>query len=231
MTGAAEEPRADANLVAERISAVRQRMVAACARANRVPDSVRLVAISKKQPEARVRAAMDAGLRDFGENYAQELAARVSAFSEVEGIRWRFVGPLQSNKVNLVVRTGAAIDSLHSLELADALRRRVRHRPIEVLIQVNAAGESQKSGCTLSAVPALVEAVRAMPELNLRGLMTIPPFTDDPEDARPHFRALAALGRQLDLPELSMGMSADFEVAIEEGATMVRVGTDLFGSR
>ncbi len=222
---------ADTKSVAERVAEVRERMAVACARANRATDSVRLVAISKKQPEERVRAAMDAGLREFGENYAQELAARVSSFSEVEGVRWRFVGPLQSNKVNLVVRTGAAIDSLHSPDLADALRRRVRHQPIEVLIQVNTAGESQKSGCAPSAVPALVEAVRAMPELNLRGLMTVPPFTDDPEDARPHFRTLAALARSLALSELSMGMSADFEVAIEEGATMIRVGTDLFGPR
>ncbi|MEZ4256386.1 MAG: YggS family pyridoxal phosphate-dependent enzyme [Polyangiales bacterium] len=226
-------PPADSVLedVGARVAEVRARMATACARAGRAFEGVELVAVSKKQPLDRIVAAHAAGLRTFAENYAQELVARVDALAHLDGVRWRFIGNLQRNKVNAVLETGATIDTLDRLELAEAIARRAEHAPVDVLVQVNVGRESQKSGVMPEGAEALVDAVRRLPGLRLRGLLAVPPASDDPEASRPYFRAVADLARSLELAELSMGMSADLEVAIEEGATMVRVGTDLFGER
>ena len=217
--------------LALRLADVKARMALACERAGRAPGSVRLIAVSKKQSDAAVREAYAAGQREFGENYAQELSQRVAAMADLPDARFRFIGHFQSNKASMLARTGAAVDTVDSVLLAEALSKRVRHVPIEVLIQVNVAREPQKAGVAPDGLADLVAATRALPGVALRGLMTVPPAGDDVEAARPVFRRLRELAAEHGLAELSMGMSADFEVAIEEGATMVRVGTTLFGER
>lgn len=219
--------------VAARLAAVRARIDAACARAGRDPSGVELVAVSKTQPAEAVRAAYVAGQRVFGENYVQELVAKAAALSDLDGLRWHFVGHLQRNKAKDVAGVARCVETVDSPRLAEALAKRVSPGmpPLEVMLQVNVGGEVQKSGCAPEELPALIDAVRAAPSLSLRGLMTVPPFGESPEASRPHFRALRALAERHGLSELSMGMSADLEVAIEEGATIVRVGTAIFGAR
>jgi pyridoxal phosphate enzyme (YggS family) len=216
--------------VPARLSAVRARIEAACARAGRDPAEVTLVAVSKRQSVEAIRAAYDAGQRVFGENYVQELAHKAEALGELPGLRLHFIGHLQRNKAKLVRRVAHAVETLDSIRLADALAG-AGGAPLPVLAQVNVAREPQKSGCAPEDLAALVAHVRALPSLRLEGLMTVPPASDDPEASRPCFRALRELGAEHGLPALSMGMSADLEVAVEEGATMVRVGTAIFGAR
>jgi pyridoxal phosphate enzyme (YggS family) len=224
------------NDVATRLSAVRARIDAAVRR--RGGGAVRLVGVSKKQPLEAIRAAHAAGLRDFGENYAQELRDKRAALSELD-LRWHFIGPLQSNKVKLVV--GAAL--VHAIDRASLLadfesRAAKRGATQDVLVQVNVAREAAKAGCDPDHVAPLLDAFAPLSHVRCRGLMLIPPLADA-EATRPHFRALARLRDHLaattrpgvELAELSMGMSDDFEVAIEEGATIVRVGTAVFGPR
>jgi hypothetical protein len=212
---------------AERLARVRAEIARACARAGRDPESVELVAISKLQSIDACREAVLAGQLLLGENYAQELRDKAR---EVKGARWHFVGPLQRNKVKYVVGVAELIHSVDSLPLLEAIAERAEK--IEVvqrcLIQVNLAGEAQKSGCAPSELPALVAAFAARPQVSCEGLMCIPPAEGDPA---PCFAALAALGRAHGLPALSMGMSGDFEAAIACGATLVRIGTALFGAR
>lgn len=219
--------------IASRIRAVEARIEQACERVGRDPATVELVAVSKKQPEERIRAAYEAGLRVFAENYAQDLARRAEALSDLSEIRWRFVGHLQRNKIKLVQSAGASVDTVDSIRLAQALSARAEQAgiPIELLLQVNVGRERQKSGCSPEDLPGLVAAVRALAGLQLKGLMTVAPHFDDPERARPVFARLAELARAQNLSTLSMGMSHDLEAAIAEGATMVRVGTALFGER
>lgn len=221
----------------ERLRDVEARVHAAAVRAGRDPADVRLVAVSKTMPVEAVREAYAAGARVFGENYAAELAAKRDATRDLPDLRWHMIGHLQRNKVKLV--TG--IDLLHTVDDPRLVAALAAHAPeggeaLRVLVQVSLAGEEQKSGATPDEVPALLEAIRATRgRVVVRGLMTMPPFTDDPETVRPVFRDLRALRDRLggaeSLPELSMGMSGDFEVAIEEGATLVRVGTAIFGAR
>lgn len=215
--------------VARGLAETRERIARACARAGRDPAKVTLVAVSKTHAPDAVRAAFAAGQRVFGESYAQELAGKAGALADLD-LEWRMIGHLQRNKVKLVVAAGAAIDSVDSPRLASAIARRASDRGVRVpvCLQVNVAGEARKSGVAPSGVGALVQHVRALPGLELRGLMTVPPADEDP---RPYFRALRELAEEHDLPELSMGMSGDLETAIEEGATMVRVGTAIFGPR
>jgi pyridoxal phosphate enzyme (YggS family) len=221
--------------IAERLRAVRERIAAAEARAGRAAGSVRLVAVSKTQPVEAVRAAYAAGARDFGENYAAELAEKIAATHDLPEARWHFIGHLQTNKVKLVA--GAAlVHGVDSARLVGAIAARFADRVTPVLVQVSLAGEEQKSGASRDEVPAILEAIAATGgRVVARGLMTMPPLTEDPEQVRPVFRALRelrdALGGPVRLPELSMGMSGDYEVAIEEGATLVRVGTAIFGER
>lgn len=219
--------------IAANIARVRERIEHACDRAGRDPSSVELVAVSKAHPEERIRAAYDAGLRVFGENYAQELAEKADALRDLPGLRWRFVGHLQRNKIKLIERARATVDTVDSIRLAEALSARAENGEytLEVLIQVNVGGEAQKSGCAPDEVPPLVEVARRLPGLALRGLMTVAPHFDDPEDARPCFAALRRLAEDHRLETLSMGMTHDLEPAVAEGATMVRIGTALFGER
>jgi pyridoxal phosphate enzyme (YggS family) len=218
--------------IREALDRVRARIERACARANRDPSEVALIAVSKAHPIEAVRAAYAAGLRVFGENYAQELAQKASALEDLD-IRWRFIGHLQRNKIKLIERAHATVDTVDSMRLAAAISSRAaaKDTTVELLLQVNVGGEAQKSGCTPAEVPGLVEAVRALPNVELRGLMTVAPHYDDPEDARPSFAALRELAALHELPELSMGMTHDLEAAVLEGATMLRIGTALFGPR
>ncbi len=220
----------DAARVAERLAMVRESIARACARAGRSVDEVTLVAVSKRHPAEAVRAAYAAGQRVFGENYVQELVEKAAALADLEDLRWHFIGHLQRNKARQVAEVGAVVETVDSPRLARELGRRAS-APLDVLAQVNVAGEAQKSGCAPEELPALLEAIASEPQLRLRGLMTIPPFDDDPERTRPHFARLRALADAHGLPARSMGMSADLEVAIEEGATIVRVGTAIFGPR
>jgi pyridoxal phosphate enzyme (YggS family) len=219
--------------IAGSIAQVRERIAKACARAGRDPSEVELVAVSKAHPESAIRAAYDVGLRIFGENYAQELEAKASALGDLPELRWRFIGHLQRNKIKLIERARATVDTVDSLRLAQALSSRAEARGlvIEVLLQVNVGGEAQKSGCTPDEVPALVDAVRALPHLELRGLMTVAPHLDNVDATRPLFATLRELAHAQRLPELSMGMTHDLEPAVAEGATMLRIGTAIFGPR
>jgi pyridoxal phosphate enzyme (YggS family) len=231
----------DARAIQERLAAVGDRLRAAAVRVGRDPAGVALVAVSKHHPAAAVRAAYDAGQRRFGENYGQELRDKAAALTGLPGLTWHFIGPLQRNKVKYVVGTAALVQSVDSLELLDELEHRAAARGIDVdcLVEVNIAGEATKSGVDLEEVAELLDGFAPRPHLRCRGLMTMPPFVDDPEEARPYFRALRELRdrlaatprRGVELAELSMGMTQDFEVAVEEGATIVRVGTAIFGAR
>jgi pyridoxal phosphate enzyme (YggS family) len=221
--------------IAERLRAVRERIAVATGRAGRDPASVTLVAVSKTMSVDAIREAYAAGARIFGENYAPELAEKIAATRDLPDLRWHMIGHLQRNKVKLV----AGVELVHTIDsarLVEALAARFADRTTHVLVQVSLAGEDQKSGATADEVPALLAAIEATQgRVVARGLMTMPPWTDDAEAVRPVFRALRELRDRLGgpalLPELSMGMSGDYEVAIEEGATLVRVGTAIFGAR
>jgi hypothetical protein len=218
----------------QRLVAVRAAIVAAATRAGRAPEDVRLLAVSKLQPIELVRELYAAGQRDFGENYAQDLRDRAAALADLTELRWHAIGPLQTNKVKYVARVAVAFHALDRLEVARELSRRVG-RPIDVFLEVNVAGEQTKHGVAPEEVERLCAAVRDLPNLRVVGLMTMPPQPDDPgwspEVNRPHFRRLRALAAEVGLRELSMGTTSDFEVAVEEGATWVRVGRSLFGER
>jgi len=218
--------------VAEGLLAVRARIAAAARAAGRDPASVTLVAVSKRQPLSAIREAYAAGHRVFGENYVQEWVEKADALaSELPDLRWHFIGHLQRNKARPLVERHAWLETLDSPKLVRALARQAPERPLSVSIQVNVAREAQKSGVLPEDLDALVACVRAEPTLQLEGLMTVPPADADPSRARPHFETLAALAEAHGLDSLSMGMSADLEVAIAAGATLVRVGTAIFGAR
>jgi hypothetical protein len=227
--------------IADGLGQVQRAIRAACRRAGRPEDAVRLVAVSKRMPLSALRAARLAGQVDFGENYAQELRDKARELAEDAGICWHFIGPLQRNKVKYVVGTATLLHAVDDAGLLDALEQRAAGAGItqDVLVQVNLADEPQKAGVAEDELPALVERFARTPHLRLRGLMLMPPWDPDPEATRPLFRRLAALRETLQrtgLPnvaptELSMGMSHDFTVAVEEGATLVRVGTAIFGER
>jgi hypothetical protein len=186
--------------------------------------------VSKTQPAEAVREAYAAGQRDFGENYAQEWREKADALADLAELRWHFIGALQTNKVKYLAGRVHAVHTVDRVELARELSRRfaAKGAVARVFLEVNTGGEASKAGCTPADAPALAEAVRLLPAVELVGLMTIPP---PHEDARTHFRLLRALRDRLGLRELSMGMSADWPVAVEEGATVVRVGTAIFGER
>ena len=217
--------------LAERLAEVRARMVTACARAGRAPESVTLVAVSKLKPGALIREAYAAGQRDFGENYAQELRDKAVELADLEGLRWHAIGPLQTNKVKYVAKVAHAYHALERLEVAQELSRRRLDAPLPCQVEVNVGGEASKSGLSPEALGPFLDAVRALPGLRVEGLMSLPPPTEDEQVARGYFRTLRELARKHGLPGLSMGTTHDFELAIEEGATLVRVGTALFGER
>jgi pyridoxal phosphate enzyme (YggS family) len=215
--------------VAANLRDVRERIVRAAERARRDPASIALVAVSKLHEAAAIRAAYSAGQRRFGENYVQELEGKASELAALDEIEWHFIGHLQRNKVRSVLRAHPVVHTVDSTRLATELAQRAAgDERVRVLLQVNVAREPQKSGIAPEELDALVSQVRGAPTLELRGLMTIPPEAGDP---RPHFRALRELAAKHALTELSMGMSADLDAAIEEGSTIVRVGTAIFGAR
>jgi hypothetical protein len=206
--------------LAERLSRLRARL----------PAGVTLVAVSKGQPVEAIREAWEAGQRHFGENYAQEWRAKADALAGLDGLEWHFVGALQTNKARVLAGRVGWVHTVDREELAAELSRRfaAAGAVARVFLEVNVAAEPRKAGCAPATAGALLRAVRALPALEPVGLMCIPPAAGDP---RPHFRALRALRDELGLRELSMGMSADWEAAVEEGATFVRIGTALFGER
>jgi pyridoxal phosphate enzyme (YggS family) len=218
--------------IAADLASVRGRLDAACRRAGRDPAAVTLVAVSKKQPPEAIREAYAAGQRDFGENYAQELRDKQAALADLAGIRWHALGPLQTNKAKYVAGKVALLHTLDRVDLAQELARRAGGAKVRALVEVNIGREPQKGGVLPEELPERLAALAAVPGIELAGLMCIPPAADDAEASRPHYRALRELRDRL-LPggELSMGMSGDFEVAVEEGATLVRVGTAIFGER
>ena len=225
--------------IAANLIHLRERIEAAARRAGRDPASVRLVAVSKTKPAEAVEEAARAGQRLFGENYVQEFTAKAQGVRE--SVEWHFIGVLQSNKVRQIAGLVTLIHSVDRLSLAQEIERQWAKldATCDILIQVNIAGEATKSGTTAEELLSLVREVATLPHLRVRGLMTMPPFFDDPEGARPCFRELKRLAGVVaaeNIPgvameELSMGMSGDFEAAIEEGATLVRIGTSLFGER
>jgi pyridoxal phosphate enzyme (YggS family) len=223
--------------VAERLAAVRARIDLAALACGRDPGSIRLIAVSKKKPEAAIREAYAAGQRAFGESYAQELSAKAQALDDLPAIEWHFIGHLQTNKAKVVAKAAHVVHALDSAAVARELGKRAareRAAPLPVLIEVNVGREPQKAGAAPSEIDEVMAAVREQPSLVLRGLMTIPPADDD-DAARRAFSTLASLrnlhGGASSLPDLSMGMSGDLELAVACGATLVRVGTAIFGSR
>ena len=225
--------------LAERLEHVRARMGRACRQAGRDPASVRLLAASKTRSIHEVRQAWAAGQRLFGESRAQELRDKARALAELRELRWHFIGPLQRNKVKYVVGRVGMVHSVDDEDIARALSERVLAigaAALPVLVEVNVAAEPTKAGVAMADCLSFCRGVAALPGLRLAGLMSIPPYSDDPEDSAGYHRSLADLARQgraqgLGLDELSMGMSHDLEPAIRAGATIVRVGTDIFGPR
>lgn len=216
---------------AARLAAVRSRIDAACARAGRDPAGVTIVAVSKSFGADAVLALYQAGQRHFGENRVQEAAAKIPEVARSGATPvWHLVGHLQTNKVTAALRLFAILHSVDSLRLAEAIARRAT-RPVDILLEVNVAREPAKYGFDPDEVSDAVRAVSRLPNVNLRGLMTVAPLVDNSEDVRPVFRTLRELRDAHGLAELSMGMTNDFEVAVEEGATLVRIGRALFGER
>ncbi len=223
--------------IAENIAAIRKRIAGACDRAGRDPDSVRLMGVSKAHPAKQVREAIDAGLKLLGENKVQEAKLKIPECPG--GAKWHFIGHLQTNKVKDAVRFFDMLQCVDSLHLAEEINKRAEQaaRTLPVLLEVNVAGEASKFGYQPDQMLQELEALNDLPRLEIHGLMAIPPYVSNPEAARPYFRRLAELKRRCEdsfgtpLPELSMGMSGDFELAIEEGSTLVRVGTTIFGPR
>ncbi|MEI6197972.1 MAG: YggS family pyridoxal phosphate-dependent enzyme [Verrucomicrobiota bacterium] len=223
--------------LAANLEMIRQRIKAACDRCDREPNSVTLLAVTKTQPPEVVSDAAAHGLLVFGENKVQEAKAKIPACSGK--LRWHFIGHLQSNKCRDAVQLFSMIQSVDSLALAQEINKRADEaaKTMPVLLEVNLAGEASKFGYPPKALLAELNAINALPRIEVHGLMTVPPWSPEAENSRPHFRRLRELKEECEqllgapLPHLSMGMSGDFEVAIEEGATMVRIGTALFGPR
>lgn len=225
--------------VASALQGVRARIAAAALAAGRDPATVKLVAVSKTHPASAVREAYAEGQRDFGENYVQELLQKAEELRDLTDLRWHVIGHLQRNKARQVVSLASLVHTVDSPELALELSKRfdglVTGRRLPVLAEVSIAGEAQKHGVAPANLAELLTCIEAMPALELRGLMCVPPATEDPAAARPYFEALARLrdlhGGAPRLPELSMGMTHDLDQAVAAGATLVRVGTAIFGAR
>ena len=220
--------------IAENISTLAERIHNAAQASRRDPASVGLLAVSKTKPANDLREAYATGLRDFGENYLQEALGKQTELSDLPLI-WHFIGPIQSNKTRAIAENFAWVHSVDRLKIAQRLseQRPADLPPLNICIQVNVSGEASKSGCTPEDLPALAQAISALPHLRLRGLMAIPEPTEDSDEQNAAFAAVRTLQDQLNLPldTLSMGMSHDLEAAIAQGATWVRIGTALFGAR
>lgn len=225
--------------IAANIAMIRERMARAAVRSGHDPESIRLMAVSKTVEPDRIRMALQAGITLLGENYVQEAREKIPAVGR--DVQWHMIGHLQTNKVKYVVNLFDWIHSVDRLELATELDRRAgqHNRKLNILIEVNVSGEASKNGAAPAQVLELARNISALPHLNLRGLMTMPPYSENPESSRPYFTALRNLRDEIrasavpgvSMDELSMGMTDDFEVAIEEGATIIRVGRAIFGER
>lgn len=223
--------------IAERILGIKQQIAAAATAAGRESDSVTLLAVSKQQSAATIREAYDAGLRAFGENYLQEALPKIAALSDLN-IEWHYIGHIQTNKTRKIAEQFAFVQSVSSLKIAERLndQRPLLMPPLNVCIEVNLQNESGKSGVAPQAVRELADAIKQLPKLKLRGLMAIPAANNNEDQMRAHFHQLFSLYQTLisagfNLDTLSMGMSADFALAIEQGSTLVRIGTAIFGER
>lgn len=227
-------------MVKENLMEVESRVQAACRRAGRPREDVLLIAVSKTKPVELIREVMETGTRDFGENKVQEMCNKIEEIKEP--LNWHLIGHLQRNKVKYIVDKACLIHSVDSIRLAEEIQKEAVKKgvsKVSVLIEVNMAQEESKDGISASETEALVREIAKLPNLQIRGLMTIAPFVENPEENRVHFQAMRRLRDQLkdmnipgvEMTELSMGMTNDFEVAIEEGATMIRVGTAIFGER
>lgn len=226
-------------MLTENVIEVEKRVQAACDRAGRARDEVTLIAVSKTKPVSDIEEVLTTGILDYGENKVQELSDKYEVLPK--NIRWHMIGHLQRNKVKYLIGKVVLIHSVDSLRLAEQIEHEAAKADVvmPVLIEVNVAEEESKFGTTSAAATQLVEEVAKLPHIKVKGLMTIAPFTDNPEDNRIYFRKLKQLSVDIksknidnvDMDELSMGMTGDYEVAIEEGATMVRVGTGIFGER
>ena len=224
-------PESKGSVVAESLRRLQERVDAACRRAGRSPDGVSIVGISKGFPAGAVVAAWQAGLRDIGENRVQEAATKIPlTLSQGARPRWHLVGHLQTNKVKTTLGLFDILHSVDSLHLAEAISRAAA-KPVPVLLEVNVSGETSKYGLRPEEVEPALAQVRVLPNIDVQGLMTVAPLVANPEEVRPVFRRLRKLARTLGLPQLSMGMTDDFEVAVEEGATMIRIGRAIFGPR
>ncbi len=225
------------NTIADNLAFVRERIAKAAERVGRDPSSVTLAAVSKMHPVEAIREAYAAGQRCFAENYAQHLRDKSTSLRDLVDIEWHFIGHLQRNKVKYVIAAGATIQTVDSEESVTDLNRAAdaASRTIDCMVQINIGDESQKSGVAADAAEPVLQAVEAAAGLRLTGLMIIPPWDLEPEETRKYFIALRELRERLGgrtrLPKLSMGMSGDFEQAVEEGADIVRVGTAIFGER
>ena len=213
------------------IREVQMRITRACERSHRSPSEITLVAITKGVEVPAIKAAFNLGIRDFGENRVQEAEAKIVQLADLKpNVTWHMVGHLQSNKAKSAVELFDIIHSVDSIKLAEILGRRVE-KPFPVLLEVNVSGEATKGGFSAGETEAAVKEIKQLPNLEVMGLMTVAPFVADPEEVRPVFRKLRELRDSLGLEHLSMGMTDDFEVAVEEGATMLRIGRAIFGDR
>jgi PLP dependent protein len=228
--------------IPENIADLQSKIAQAAQRAGRSPSDISLMAVTKTHPPDRIREAYQSGLRLFGENRVQEFSTKAVALADLVGAQWHMIGHLQTNKAAKAAELFSAVDSVDSVKLAERLdsAARLSNKQLQVLIEVNVGGEAAKSGAALDSheLEDLLKAAPRLEALNFRGLMTVPPFTEDPEGARPYFRKLRTLRDQIaarklpiTLDDLSMGMSHDFAVAIEEGSTCIRIGIAIFGER
>lgn len=215
--------------LAARLERVRDRIENACARARRDPGSVKLLAVTKVFGPEMIRAGYDLGLRDFGENYVQEMERKAPALTDLAGAAFHLIGHLQSNKTRKAAQLFSSVDSVDSVKIAQRLD--AESNLLDAMIEVKLSDEEAKSGARVDELPAIIDTIRSSRNLKLVGLMTVPPWSEDAEVSRPYFARLRELAILYEIPELSMGMSNDLEVAIEEGATWVRVGTAIFGRR
>jgi len=213
----------------EALDNIQKRIHAAATRVNRDPQSITLIAVTKTVPASRIREAAACGVRNVGENRLQEAISKIDELPDL-GLTWHFIGHIQTNKAKKVAEK---FEWIHSVDRADVAGKLglAAVKPLSILIEAKLHEEPGKSGAALHELPGLIEVIRRHDKLKLKGLMAVPPFLENPEEVRPYFRQLRNLATQYGLSELSMGMTHDFEVAIEEGATMVRIGTGLFGKR
>jgi len=213
------------------IREVQRRIARACERSRRSPDEITLVAVTKGFEVPVIRTAFNLGIRDFGENRVQEAEGKIAQLTDLKpAVTWHMVGHLQSNKAKIAMELFGIIHSVDSVRLAEILNRRVE-KPLPVMLEVNVSGEVTKDGFSVGETEAAVKAIKKLPNIKVIGLMTVAPFVADPEEVRPVFRKLRELRDSLGLEHLSMGMTDDFEVAVEEGSTMLRIGRAIFGER